>query len=120
MTVIGVNIERIELYLKEVIRLGGTDLLVTPGSPVRVTLAEAGEAVVLTVADQGLGFSTEHITKVGAYMQFDRKLHEQQGLGLGLAICKRLTELHGGVLTIQSKRGAGASVVVKLPRVKAV
>jgi two-component system sensor histidine kinase/response regulator len=88
-------------------------------TPVRVTLADAGEATMLTVIDQGKGFSTEHITKVGAYMQFDRKLHEQQGLGLGLAICKRLTELHGGGLTIQSKRGAGATVVVKLPKAKA-
>ena len=36
MTITGVNIESIEIYLKEVIRLGGTDLLVTPGSPARV------------------------------------------------------------------------------------
>ena len=31
----------------------------------------------------GRGFSTEHIAKVGAYMQFDRKMQEQQGLGSG-------------------------------------
>ena len=36
MTIIGVKVEAIEAYLKEVIRLGGTDLLLTPGSPVRV------------------------------------------------------------------------------------
>ena len=36
MTVIGVKIDAIEIYLKEVIRLGGTDLLITPGSPARV------------------------------------------------------------------------------------
>jgi twitching motility protein PilT len=36
MTIIGVKVESIEAYLKEVIRLGGTDLLLTPGSPVRV------------------------------------------------------------------------------------
>ena len=85
-------------------------------SPVRVTLAEADNAVSLTVADAGRGFSTEHITKVGAYMQFDRKLHEQQGLGLGLTIVRRLTELHGGTLTIQSEKGSGTTVTVKLPK----
>ena len=90
----------------------------TEGSPVKITLAEAGDDVVLTVTDQGRGFSPEHIAQVGAYMQFDRKLHEQQGLGLGLTICKRLTELHGGTLNIQSQLGAGAAVVVKLSKAK--
>ena len=88
-----------------------------PGSCVRVVLAESPPtAVTLTVTDHGRGFSTEHITKVGAYMQFDRKLHEQQGLGLGLGIAKRLTELHGGTLTLQSERGNQTTVTVKLPK----
>src|SRR5215470_3364769 len=87
------------------------------GTKVRVTLADAENAVTLTVTDQGRGFSTEHITKVGAYMQFDRKMQEQQGQGLGLTIAKRLTELHGGTLTIQSQRGGGTTnVTVKLPK----
>jgi signal transduction histidine kinase len=87
------------------------------GSPVHVTLADSEKAVTLTVSDTGRGFSTEHITKVGAYMQFDRKLHEQQGLGLGLTIVRRLTELHGGTLAIQSEKGAGTVVTIKLPKV---
>ncbi len=88
-------------------------------SPVRIALADAADSVVLTVGDRGRGLSTEHLSKIGAYMQFDRKLHEQQGLGLGLTICKRLTELHGGTLTIQSEPGAGTTVTVKLPKAAA-
>jgi signal transduction histidine kinase len=87
------------------------------GSRVRVTLADADQHVALTILDNGRGFSTEHITKVGAYMQFDRKLHEQQGLGLGLTIVRRLTELHGGTLVIHSEKGTGTSVSVRLPKV---
>lgn len=87
------------------------------GSRVRVTLADSDQHVALTVLDNGRGFSTEHITRVGAYMQFDRKLHEQQGLGLGLTIVRRLTELHGGTLVIQSEKGTGTSVSVRLPKV---
>jgi signal transduction histidine kinase len=84
---------------------------------VRVALAEVQNAVTLTVTDQGRGFSTEHITKIGAYMQFDRKMQEQQGQGLGLTIAKRLTELHGGTLVIQNQRGGDTTnVVVKLPK----
>ncbi len=87
-----------------------------PGSRVNVVLADSPGAVTLAVSDHGRGFSTDHITKVGAYMQFDRKLHEQQGLGLGLSIAKRLTELHGGTLTLQSERGTRTTVTVKLPK----
>jgi signal transduction histidine kinase len=87
-----------------------------PGTPVKVVLADSARNITLEVTDQGRGFSTDHITKVGAYMQFDRKLHEQQGLGLGLTIAKRLTELHGGTLTIESERGTITKVSVKLPK----
>jgi signal transduction histidine kinase len=88
-----------------------------PGTPVRVELVESHSSVTLTVMDRGRGFSTEHITKIGAYMQFDRKMHEQQGLGLGLVIAKRLTELHGGTLSIQSERGGATMVCLKFPKV---
>lgn len=86
------------------------------GSPVIVELVETQDAFVLTVSDRGRGFSTEHITKVGAYMQFDRKLHEQQGLGLGLAITRRLTELHAGTFAIQSEKGSGTTVTIRVPK----
>jgi two-component system sensor histidine kinase/response regulator len=86
------------------------------GTAVSVTLLGSPNGVVLAVTDRGRGFSPEHITKVGAYMQFDRKIQEQQGLGLGLVIARRLTELHGGTLSIQSERGAATTVAVKLPK----
>jgi signal transduction histidine kinase len=89
------------------------------GTHVNVAMAEAPNSVMLTVADRGRGFSTDQITKVGAYMQFDRKLQEQQGLGLGLIIAKRLTELHGGTLAIQSEPGTATTVTVKLPKATA-
>jgi two-component system, sensor histidine kinase and response regulator len=88
------------------------------GRPVTLSLSGSPDGTVITVADRGRGFSTEDIRKVGAYMQFDRKMHEQQGLGLGLVIAKRLTELHGGTLTISSAREGDTTVTVKLPKGK--
>ena len=86
------------------------------GGRVALVLAESPNSTTLTVTDHGRGFETEHITRVGAYMQFDRKLHEQQGLGLGLTIAKSLTELHGGTLTIHSEHGGSTTVTVQLPK----
>jgi two-component system sensor histidine kinase/response regulator len=88
------------------------------GSPLQVKLTEIFNGVALVVSDKGRGFSTEQITRIGAYIQFDRKKHEQQGLGLGLTIVKRLMELHGGTLSIESEKGAGATVTAKFPKFK--
>jgi len=88
------------------------------GSPVRVTLAEAFNAVTLSVSDKGRGFTAEQITRIGAYMQFDRKLHEQQGLGLGLTIIKRLVELHGGKFSIVSDKESGTVISARFPKAK--
>lgn len=89
-----------------------------PETPVQVRLAETFNGVEFSVTDQGRGFSTEQIKRIGAYMQFDRKLQEQQGLGLGLVISKRLADLHGGTLTIEGRKGSGTTVTVKLPKAK--
>jgi len=86
------------------------------GAKVRVAFIPVENNVQLQVGDEGRGFSTEHIRRVGAYMQFDRKLTEQQGVGLGLSIAKRLVEIHGGSLEIDSQRGAGSRVTATLPR----
>ncbi|MGH7980787.1 MAG: hybrid sensor histidine kinase/response regulator [Limisphaerales bacterium] len=88
------------------------------GTPVRVTCDESFNSIVFSVSDQGRGFSTDQIARVGAYMQFERKINEQQGLGLGLTIAKRLVELHGGALSIEGKKGEGATIIAKLPKTR--
>jgi len=90
----------------------------TAGSPIRVTLTAAFNGIQLSVSDRGRGFSTEQIRRIGAYTQFDRKIQDQQGLGLGLAIAKRLVELHGGTLSIEGEKSAGTTVIAKLPKTK--
>jgi two-component system, sensor histidine kinase and response regulator len=90
------------------------------GTQVCVKLDEAFNMAVLSVSDQGSGFSTEQIARIGAYMQFDRRMHEQQGLGLGLTIAKRLVALHGGTLTIESTKEQGATIIAKMPKTRPV
>lgn len=66
-------------------------------------------------SNEGKGMTPEQIRSIGGYMQFGRKIHEQQGSGLGLIIAKRLIELHGGQLSIQSAAGTATHVTMRLP-----
>jgi two-component system, sensor histidine kinase and response regulator len=85
------------------------------GTPISVKAAVDGNHYVLTVTDKGVGMTAEQIDNIGAYMQFDRLMREQQGTGLGLVISKELVELHDGTFGIASTPGEGTTVTVKLP-----
>lgn len=69
----------------------------------------------LSVADLGVGFPPEQVAKIGGYMQFDRKKHEQQGSGLGLAIIKRLAQLYGATFEIVSGPQKGTTLTFTVP-----
>lgn len=86
-----------------------------PGSPVQVRGRADNGTYEITVTDQGRGMTEKQIAQIGAYMQFERKKYEQQGLGLGLTLAKRLTELHGGRLAINSVPQVGTTVTIMLP-----
>lgn len=70
---------------------------------------------VITVKDNGIGFSQEYTDKI--FVPFQR-LHgrsEYKGTGIGLSVCRRIVERHGGTITAQSKIGEGATFIIKLP-----
>jgi signal transduction histidine kinase len=85
------------------------------GSQVRLFSSSHQDHFILHVIDYGHGMTAKQIAQVGAYMQFDRDQLEQPGNGLGLAITKRLVELHGGKLTIESIPDKQTIVRVALP-----
>lgn len=88
------------------------------GTPVMVTFKKSDDDIELVVRDAGKGFSTEQIKRIGAYVQFERKMQDDQGFGLGLAISKKLVELHGGTLSVDSSKPPGAIVSCKIPAAK--
>ena len=87
----------------------------TPGTPIRVVGTPVGPFFILSITDRGRGMSADQIAEIGAYQQFERKLYEQQGSGLGLIISKRLAQLLGGQLTIESTPDKETTVKVFLP-----
>jgi signal transduction histidine kinase len=85
------------------------------GTPVGVVGELSRDRFALSVSDQGRGMTSEQIADIGAHMQFERRFYEQQGVGLGLIIIKRLAELHGGDLVIESTPGVRTTVRLFLP-----
>jgi CheY-like chemotaxis protein/anti-sigma regulatory factor (Ser/Thr protein kinase) len=76
------------------------------GNKVIITVENTSNSHLnILVKDEGRGISEENLRKIGAFMQFNRAKHEQQGLGLGLIIAKKLTEAHEGIFDIQSEEG---------------
>ena len=97
----------------------GNALKHTPsGGSVSVAL-EPGEELIVTIRDTGTGIAAEDLPHV-----FDRfyrgdksRARETGGFGLGLSICKRIVEDHGGSISIKSEAGRGTEVIVRLPSV---
>jgi len=86
-----------------------------PGKPVLVAALAANGTATMTITDMGRGMTPEQINRIAPHTQFDRKTYEQQGAGLGLFIAKRLTELLGGRMQIDSKPGQSTSMSVSFP-----
>ena len=87
-----------------------------PGQPVEVQAADNGDTVTLTVADHGCGIPQSEISRVTEpfYMVDKSRARKQGGSGLGLALCKRIAEVHGSDLHIESTPGEGTRVSVIL------
>lgn len=69
----------------------------------------------LTVTDNGIGFDEKYLDRIFAVFQRLHGRQEYEGTGIGLAVCRRIAERHGGTITARSKPGEGATFIVTLP-----
>jgi len=80
---------------------------------VRVQVNEPEERVVVEFADSGEGIAENQLKRI--WQPFYTSKPEGKGTGLGLPICSRIIEEHGGEISLQSKLGRGTTVRVALP-----
>lgn len=71
----------------------------------------SADMITITVADTGPGIAADHLERL-----FDPFFTtKEQGMGMGLAICRTTAEAHGGALSVESRPGEGATFRLSLP-----
>jgi len=87
------------------------------GSEVRIFAKPEKERLVIGVGDQGIGISAEDQAKIfGPFQRLeDSAAAGVKGLGLGLLVCRRLVEAHGGRIWLESEPGEGTTFFFTLP-----
>lgn len=83
---------------------------------VRIAGAEssAGE-ILLSIEDNGIGFEEKYAERIFSPFQRLHGRSEYEGSGMGLAICRKIVERHGGTITAHSKPGEGSTFLIKMP-----
>jgi len=107
---------------KIVLNLQFNALKFTPaGGRVELRADREGEQLVLRVSDTGIGIPEKDLPSVfGRFFQVDSSSRRKfQGVGIGLALVKELTELHGGEASVQSVEGQGTTFTVRMPYLRA-
>jgi signal transduction histidine kinase len=81
------------------------------GGQLTITASQPEEVVLISVQDTGVGIPEEDLPKLFHPLYTTKA----KGVGLGLAVCQRLVEAHGGSITVESQVGRGSTFTVKLP-----
>ena len=105
---------------KLLLNLLSNALKFTPrGGSVRVRVKAEGKFVKLTVADTGCGMSSDTLAHLfDRFMDGGQDPMPPRGLGLGLPICQRIAQGHGGMIVAESEEGKGSLLTVTLPAVR--
>jgi signal transduction histidine kinase len=82
------------------------------GGMIRVGVWREGAKAIVTVTDDGTGIEPKHLQRIWEPF-FSTK--GEAGTGLGLGICRRIVEEHGGTIEVESKPGEGAKFTIELP-----
>jgi len=88
------------------------------GSKIIINSELINDALSISIEDNGIGMTAEQIKTITAFVQFEREEYEQQGVGIGLSIAKKIVELHNGKFDITSEKDKGTKIIFTIPLYK--
>jgi PAS domain S-box-containing protein len=83
---------------------------------VRVSATDAGDAWLFRIRDNGIGIDPKYSDRIFALFQRLHSRDEFPGTGIGLALCKKIVEQHGGELGFESTPGNGSTFYFTIPK----
>ncbi len=86
---------------------------------IAITAAESADSWTISIRDNGIGIAPEHHGRIFDVFQRLHHRDEYAGSGIGLAICKKVVEQHGGRIWLESALGTGTTFHLTLPRAAA-
>lgn len=113
-TITGIPIQMHQLFanlISNAIKFNENPPVITISSKIKKIGIE--RLAVITVADNGIGFNQAYSEKI--FQMFHRLEDQKAGTGIGLALCRRIVESHGGSISASSTPGSGSIFEIRLP-----
>jgi len=83
---------------------------------VHVGLTDSGDEWIISVRDNGIGMNEKHLSKIFEVFQRLHRRSEYAGTGIGLSICRKVIERHGGKIWVESEIDHGSTFFFSLPK----
>lgn len=103
----------LQILLKEIIE--NSSKFSKTGTSIEITSSVMNNNYIIEIKDYGIGMSLQQIKSIGLMKQFSREDFNHPGIGIGLILSKKITELHNGSFDIESLSESYTKVIITLP-----